>query len=131
MKFLLLLSMLYSLMFSQSIEQFAVKNNYETNYESAIKRAKQEGKDLMFVLVSDNCGWCKRLEKQTLSDEDVQKEVHKKYIPLILSRSEHKFPSRFNSSFVPVIHFINYKNDNYFVTLAGFRSKNDFLDYIE
>lgn len=130
MRFTLLL-LLSTLLFSQTIEEFAKQNGYETDYKSALKRAKQEKKDLMLVLVTSHCGWCKRLEQKTLSDNDVKAEVIKKYIPLILDRDEHKFPAKFNSSFVPVIYFINYKNDDYFVPQAGFRNKNDFLEYIE
>lgn len=128
---LLLLAILSTLLFSQSIEKFAQENNYETDYKSAMKKAKKEHKDVMFVLVSEHCSWCKKFERETLSDAEVNKEVRRRYIPLILNRSEHKFPQKFHSSFVPAVHYINYKNDNYFVTELGFRNKNDFLEYIK
>lgn len=128
---LLLLTILSTLLFSQNIEKFAKENNYETDYKAAMKRAKKEHKDVMLVLVTNNCSWCKKLEKETLSDKYVKKEVKRQYIPLILNRQEHKFPEKFHSSFVPAIHFINYKNDDYFVTQLGFRNKNDFLEYIK
>lgn len=128
---LLLLTLFSTLLFSQNVEKFAQKNNYETDYKTAMKKAQKEHKDIMLVLVSEHCSWCKKLENETLSDADVKKEVRKHYIPLILNRNERNFPEKFYSSFLPTIHFINYNNENYFVTELGFRDKNDFLEYIK
>lgn len=128
---ILLLTILFTLLFSQNIEKFAQENNYETDYKVAIQKAKKEHKDVMLVLVTEHCPWCKKLERETLSDNDVKKEVNKQYIPLILNRQKRMFPDRFYSSFVPAMHFINYKNEEYFVTELGFRNKNDFLEYLK
>ncbi len=126
MKKLLILLFLTTLLFGQSYKEFASGLGYETDYKVAIAKAKEEKKDLMFVLITNYCPWCKKFEQRTLSNSDINAKVHKKYVPLIMNREEKNFPLKFDSSTIPVVYFVNYKDENIYKTTRGFQTKEDF-----
>ncbi len=48
MKIILILSLLTTLMFAQTLEEFAKKYNYETDYNVALQKAKKAHKFVFF-----------------------------------------------------------------------------------
>ena len=130
MRFLLILSLLTTIAFA-SVDTFAKEMAYETNYEQALSRAKQEKKDIMFVLVTNYCPFCRKFEKRALMSEEVDKMVKAKYIPLIINRERHNFPKHFESQRIPITYFISYKDDTKFTQTLGYKSKKDFIEYLK
>ncbi len=120
MKKLFVLMLLATLAFAQSYKEFAAKQGYETDYKTAIAKAKMEKKDLLFVLVANYCPWCKKLEKRRLSKVQMNDLIHKKFVPLILNREEHDFPKQFESPVIPMIYIINYKDEKIEKKSMGF-----------
>lgn len=131
MKKLLFLVIFSTLLFSQPMQEFAKDVEYETDYKTAITKAKEQKKDLMFVLITNYCPWCKKFENRTLKQKDVNSKVHQKFIPLILNRQENKFPKKFDSQRIPVTYFVSYKDENIYETSVGFKTKSDFLEYLK
>lgn len=129
MKILLTLTLLLTFA-NASIDSFAKKMSYETSYEKALKRAKLEKKDIMFVLVTNYCPFCRKFEKRSLSSEEIDKIVKANYIPLIINRETHNFPKRFESERIPATYFVNYKDDTKFEIHLGYRPKKDFIVYL-
>ncbi len=130
MKILLTLTLLLTFA-NASIDSFAKKMSYETNYDKALKRAKVEKKDIMFVLVTNYCPFCRKFEKRSLSSDTVDKIVKANYIPLIINRERHDFPERFESDRIPATYFVNYKDDTKFELHLGYRPKKDFIEYLQ
>ena len=130
MKTLLIVSLLVSSIFAKSYKEFAKEVNYETNYEVALKKAKEQKKDIMFFMVANFCPWCVKFEKKVLSKKDTNAQIHKKYIPLIINREEKKFPKVFDSPIVPTIHFVDYETSKIKKTIVGYNKKDVFLDTI-
>ena len=120
-----------TLLFGESYKEFAAKSGYEIDYKIAISKAKEEKKDLMFVLITNYCPWCKKFEQRTLSDSEINSKVHKKFIPLILNREEKNFPLQFDSFRIPVVYFISYKDEKAYTTTIGFQTKEDFSGYLK
>ena len=130
MRLLLILTLLSSLAFA-SVHEFAQKMGYETSYEKALQRAKKEKKDIMFVLVTNYCPFCRKFEKRALMSEEVDTIVKANYIPLIINRERHNFPKRFESQRIPITYFISYKDDNKFSYALGYKPKKDFIVYLK
>jgi len=120
-----------TLTFAQSYKDFAAKYNYETNYETALKLAKAQKKDILLVQITNYCPWCRKLEKKVLANATVNKEVHKNYIPLIVNREEHTLDKRFDTPIVPVTYIISYKDDTQFKAKPGYHGRLDFLHIIK
>jgi len=119
-----------SLFANKGHKDFAKKMNYEIDYKIALQKAKEQNKDIMFVMVANFCPWCKKLEKKVLSKNAVDTQIHKKYIPLILNREEKGFPKKFDAPIIPTIYFIDYKNENIKHTVVGYNNRVDFLNII-
>jgi len=130
MKLLLLASLLVIQLFGKSYTEFANKMNYEINYETALKKAKEEQKDIMFLVVSNFCPWCQKLEKLVLSKDKYDKPIHDKYIPLILNKDEGKFPKKFETPFIPTVYFVDYNTGDIKKKVIGYNNRQDLKNEI-
>lgn len=108
-------------------KNFAQNMGYETEYKTALQKAKKEHKNLMLVLTTSYCPWCRKFETNVLSKEEVNKEVHKKYVPLILNRDKKEFPKQFKSTFTPVVYFIDASNETILHKVTGYNQREEFL----
>ncbi len=130
MKSLFLLLLLTTLSFGQSIEAFAHQYHYETNYDVALKKAKEAHKYIFFVMVTNYCPWCRKYEKRTLSNEKIDAEIQKRFIPLILNREKGQFPDQFKTPIVPVTYIVNYKDESIVKKELGYKGKKDLLEIL-
>ena len=107
-------------------ENFASEMKYETNFDNAMKRAKKEQKNVMLVLVSNFCPWCRKFEQRVLLKEDVNSIIQKNYIPLIINREKDPFPKEFDTGFTPIVHFIDHKTQKSYKNVVGYNNKDEF-----
>ena len=107
-------------------ENFASEMKYETNFDEAVKRAKKEQKNVMLVLVSNYCPWCRKFEQRVLLKEEVNAIIQKNYIPLILNREKDPFPKEFDTGFTPIVHFIDHKTQKSYKNVIGYNNKDEF-----
>lgn len=110
--------------------EFADVMGYETNYEVAVQKAKKEKKNILFMLVSNYCPWCRKFEQRVLMDSVVDKNVKEKYIPLVLNKEKDEFPQKFNSSFTPIVNFLDYKTLQSYKKIVGYNNKEEFTYFI-
>lgn len=108
-------------------ENFAAEMKYETSYKKAVKKAKRLKKNIMFVLVSNHCPWCRKFEQRVLLKKDVNDLIQNNYIPLILNKSTDKFPKKYNKAISPIVYFIDYKSLENYETTIGYNSRDEFL----
>jgi len=107
-------------------ENFASEMKYETNFDEAVKRSKKEQKNIMLVLVSNYCPWCRKFEQRVLLKEDVNAVIQNNYIPLILNREKDPFPKEFDTGFTPIVHFIDHKTQKSYKNVIGYNNKDEF-----
>ena len=76
MKYILSIILLLGLMNIGSAQPY-YGDNYLVNkaQQSILERAKRENKDVVLFFHSDWCGWCKKMEKETLNDVEVKKKL--------------------------------------------------------
>lgn len=130
MRILLIGLLLSTALFGMKHAQFAKKYGYETNYEEALKKAKAQKKDIMFVMVANFCPWCKKFEKKVLTKKKVDAKIQEKYIPLILNREQKNFPKELDSPLIPTMYFISYENEKVKNKVVGYNNRQDFLNII-
>lgn len=104
---------------------------YETNYDAAMTRAKKEHKNVMLVLVSNFCPWCRKFEQQVLRKTDVNALVHEKYVPVLLNKEKDAFPPELNLSFTPIVHFINPASGKSYHRIVGYNEREAFRHWLE
>ena len=131
MKALLITFLLTALLGAQSLEEFAAKHHYETDYTVALQKAKKAHKFVFFVMVTNYCPWCRKYEKRTLSNPEIDADIHKRYIPLILNREKGNFPPQFKTPIVPVTYIVNHKDERIMKKIMGFKSKKDLKEALK
>ena len=107
-------------------KNFASEMKYEINYEEAVKKSKKLHKNIMLVLVSNYCPWCRKFEQRVLLKNEVNELIQKNYIPLILNREKDPFPKEFDTGFTPIVHFIDYKTLKSYKNVIGYNNKDEF-----
>lgn len=107
-------------------QNFASEMGYETNYKEALKKSQKLKKNIMLVLVSNFCPWCRKFEQRVLLKSEVNEIVQKNYIPLILNKEKDPFPKEFDIGFTPIIHFIDYKTQKSYHNVIGYNNKDEF-----
>ncbi|WP_373035198.1 thioredoxin family protein [Sulfurimonas sp.] len=85
---------------------YSYELNWLHNYDEALKAAKKEHKDVYLFVGADECRFCDRFKKLTLSKPEVIDKLQKKYILLYLSRDQHKIPKKFAIKGVPRHYFL-------------------------
>lgn len=128
MKALIIILCIMASLSAASIESFAKKMGYETVYEQAVAKAKKEGKNIMLVMVTHYCPWCRKYERDTLSKKSIRDYVNKKYVTLILNREAKKFPLKFDTPRIPTTFFIAPDNDRLIYKEMGFKTKSEFFE---
>jgi len=62
---------------------------WQTQPEAAAKLATETGKPLLVVFGGKRCSWCRKLEKETLADPQIVRQLADQYVPLHLGLAEH------------------------------------------
>ncbi len=125
---LFLLSVLAaSVVFGSSAREEAQFLGAETNFQTALEKAKAQKKMLVMVVVKKNCRWCSKLVHRTMGDSDVKTVLDKKYVTLILDRHD-TYPKVFTEDFFPSIFYIDYSTGQSVYENVGFIGKKCFLN---
>ena len=109
-------------------ETFAKDMGYETNYQTALAKAKKEGKALMVFMTTAYCPWCRKLENRILSQDDIDAKIKAKYVPLMLNQDLDKYPKEFaKTGIVPVLNIVNSDTEVLEHQFVGYSSRGAFL----
>lgn len=107
--------------------KFIEQMNYQSNYEKALQKAKNQNKPIMMVLSTKTCPWCRKLENQTLKKNVISEMVANHFIPLAIDKDEpNTYPPQFSTKVVPTVYFIDPKTQTIFEKSLGYKNKNDF-----
>ena len=109
-------------------DNFASKMNYETDYATALAKAKKEKKPLMVLMTTNFCPWCRKFEKRLLSQNVTAKKIQEKFIPLVLNLSEKKFPEALGKiAMTPTVYIVNENNETLSNQFVGYSARDEFL----
>lgn len=112
-------------------DDFVMSYGYETNYATALQKAKEQKKDLVVVLISDYCPWCDKLKDEVLALEYTNEILDEHYIKLMLNTTYDKYPSRLDRYIVPTVHFVKFEDESIIETVIGFNAYYRFFEIIE
>jgi thiol:disulfide interchange protein len=81
------------------------------DYDTALETAKKDKKLVMVDLYTDWCGWCKKLDKDTYSDKDVEAKLTKDFVAVKVnpekSQRDAKLSHDFGTTGYPHIVFVD------------------------
>ena len=109
------------------IEEKSVK--YE-GFEKALQRAKKEHKIIMIEAMSEDCHYCRKMEREVMIEDDVVKALQKDFIPVMIDIQKNRLPLDLKTELTPTFIFVD---ENAFVLLnvPGAWSKEDFLEMLK
>lgn len=115
------------------IDDFADGVGYERDYNTAKAKALELGKPIMLLVVADYCPWCKKFERKTLEDEQINKTLQKDFVPIVIDKAKDKgsYPDEYNASLIPAIYFIDPKTEKKLYEIVAYKSKQEFLEELE
>jgi hypothetical protein len=123
MKHLILITLLISSLFSARL-------NWLHDYDSALILAKMQDKNVYLFIGADDCRYCDKFVKETLSKEEVIKRLKEDYILLYMSRDQHLIPDQFERYGVPRQYFLNHEGDIFYQT-TGSREPDGFYQLLD
>lgn len=110
----------------------------DINLEILSTQAKVESKHTLLFFHMNHCPYCKKMEKFTLNNKDIKKEIEKSFLFVDININDDdnvKYKNFFDSklqfskylaiSFYPTVIFINEENTIVYI-LKGYRIKNKF-----
>ena len=123
MKHFILITILISSLFSAEL-------NWLHHYDSALKLAKMQKKDVYLFIGADECRYCDKFVKETLSNEEVIKTLKKDYVIIYMSRDQHKIPKKFKIRGVPRHYFLTAQGEVIYTT-NGSREIDGFYQLLD
>jgi thiol:disulfide interchange protein len=81
---------------------------HKLNYDKALVKAKDSKKIVMIDFTAEWCGWCKKLDKDTFTDEKVQKLLTDKAVAIKVDADENKdLVKKYKVNGLPCLVFLN------------------------
>ena len=124
----LILLFTYTLMGAVA-EESAMLLDYETDYKTAIEKAKKEHKMVLMVIVQDPCSFCDKLVRKTLDTPCMQRRM-KNYVPLIVDKHG-EYPKQFKPPFIPMSYVVDPNNEEITYKIVGAISVKEYMHGLE
>jgi thioredoxin-related protein len=106
-----------------------ILSNIYANTDKILEQAKKENKLIMIEATSNNCYYCKKMDKEVLNLSNVKKEINKNYIFVKVNINKEKLPFDLQKKFkrfTPTFFVLN-QNAKLIQTYPGSWSESDFL----
>ncbi len=89
-------------------------------------------KKLVLVVVSkDGCHWCERLERESLHNPKIRKEIEKHFMIAEISRNSGNIPSFLDPTLFPTIYILDTDGEKFLFTIVGYQKSSELLSEIE
>lgn len=118
-KFLLTTLLFTASLFASDIEWVSLKK--------AIEVAKDENRMVAVFMTNKHCGYCDKLEYNTLSNERVRDSLNNFFIPVKIDTYSQSYPEALEVRGTPTFYFLNSKGEKLKKQIVGYRDANSFL----
>jgi len=115
------------------ISNFSFADINWANLKDAFKKAKKENKLVMIYIYSIHCQYCKKMERTTFNDKEVQNILNKYFVPVKVEKDSEegiKVKNKYGYFGTPTFHFIT-SDGRKIKSLFGAWEKEDFLKILQ
>ncbi|MEA3228328.1 MAG: thioredoxin family protein [Campylobacterota bacterium] len=103
--------------------------NWEKDFNSGIKKAKELNKPVLFISSRHTCKYCVILDETTLKDKRVIKALNRDYISIISYSDENDYlPKKLWSPGTPAIWFLMPDSEPMYAPIPGAIGAEQFLE---
>ena len=99
-------------------------------FEEALKRAKKEHKIVMIEAMSEDCHFCRKMEREVMIEDEVVKALNKDFIPVVIDVKKHALPQGLKAPLTPTFIFVD-ADKNVLLNMPGAWEKEDFLSLLK
>lgn len=103
---------------------------WANSFKEALAKAKKEDKNLMVLITTESCRWCRKLESQTLTDDAVISRLNRDYVSVHLTRNVDEYPRYLNAPGVPATYFLDRTGQPIIKRVMGYWNVEDYLSYL-
>lgn len=115
---------------TMALSLWAAEIDWAHSYAEAQERAKNENKNILLLITTETCRWCRRLESTTLQDDAVIKRINAEYVAVHVTRGKDAYPADLVAPRVPMSYFV--KPDGEVIhDMMGFWNVEDYLSILD
>jgi|SRR5580658_3150551 thioredoxin-related protein len=104
------------------------------DYDAALQKAKKDNKLVIVDLYTDWCGWCKRLDKDTYSNKDVEARLTKDFVAVKLNPEQSsrgaQLARQFGTTGFPHVVFVSADGKKVY-EIGGYLPPDQFLKELD
>lgn len=104
------------------------KVDWVYDYDDALNKAKTEDKTLLIYFYTSVCGWCKKLSRDTFSNDEVADLLNNNFICLKIDAEEHSnLVTLYGISGYPTMLFLS-PEEKVLGRIRGYKPPNSFIN---
>lgn len=112
-------------------EKTVEKNSVQyEGFEQALQKAKKEHKIIMIKVMTKDCYYCKKMDREVMVEQEVVDRLEEDFISVAIDVSTTQLPLGLKAEFTPSFIFID-ENGTVLMNLPGAWNKTDFLDILK
>lgn len=112
-------------------EKTVEKNSVQyEGFEQALQKAKKEHKIIMIKVMTKDCYYCKKMDREVMVEQEVVDRLEEDFISVAIDVSTTQLPLGLKAEFTPSFIFID-ENGTVLMNLPGAWNKADFLDILK
>ncbi len=119
------------LLFATLFSLYGAELEWAQSYEEAMEKASKQKKNVMLLITTETCRWCRKLESTTLKDEDVVARLSRDYIVLHVTRDVDDYPLALETNGVPTTYFLDTRGEAIIKRVTGYWNAEDYLSYLD
>ncbi len=105
--------------------------NWVHSFKEALAKAQAENKNMMVLITTETCRWCRKLESQTLTDEKVISRLNRDYVAVHFTRDVDEYPRYLSAPGVPSTYFLDRAGKPIIKRVMGYWNVEDYLSYLD
>ncbi len=98
-------------------------------FETALQKAKDEHKIIMIKVMTKDCYFCRKMEREVMVEDEIVALVEKDFIPVAIDISTTELPLGLKTELTPSFIFID-ENAKVLLNIPGAWGKMDFLEIL-
>lgn len=109
---------------------FAAQIQWMDSYADACRKAAEEHKNVLLLITTETCGWCRRLERTTLRDDAVVEQINADFVAVHVTRGKDEYPKSLEAKMVPTSYFLH-PDGTVFYRMPGYWTSEDYLSILK
>ena len=112
------------------ISAFGAQIDWVKNYKEAGEKALREHKNVLVVITTESCRWCRRFEATTLQDAAVVSRINARFAAVHVTRGRDDYPAELEAKMVPMSYFL-LPDGTVLYGMPGFWDTEDYLSILD